>query len=151
MRNEFTLARIVVFALLIIGLAVVATMGAAGQNSTPPDYYNTTDTPENESWMGDDDNATIDSTIRYATRVGTFVVGDEQGETTGSLLMSLVMGAMVVGLVGTSTIGFVAGAVVAVLALGLLAPIGLAPEWIYGVTLYLMGLLLTTVLIRRLR
>lgn len=134
----------IVLSVLFGGLAMV--QGASAQT----DYYpeNETQEPNNETWMDGNENATIDSTVRMVTRVGTFVVGQEAGSGLGSLLVGLLVSGVTIGIIGSSVVGVVGGVVMGVVTIGAMASAGIAPQWVWGIVVFGIGILLSSMLIR---
>jgi hypothetical protein len=151
-------------AILLVGVfgAVVSLTGVVGAQSNTatesidekaPYYSENTSQVNNESWLAGHENASLDAFVTMLTRVGTFVVG-EPPESNGP------GGAIVVGLIVAGTIGStfvrqgpgpVGGAVLGLVGLAGVTAVGLAPVWLMTVSLFVLGLILTSVIIRVLR
>lgn len=139
---------------VVVGMVIPQPVAAASTTttSTPPDYYNDSVNVNNESWMEGNENATLDSTIGFVTRIGTFIVGSGGGASAvGSILTSVVLGGVVLGLLGGATVGIVGGVTVGTLTLGALAAAGMVPVWLWALGVLAVGVVLATIVIRALK
>lgn len=144
------------FVVIGIGLAMFLLAGAvtaASTTTTPPGYYdnNTTVTGDDE-WMDGNEEATFDSVLTFVTRIGTFVVGSGgSASAVGSLITSVVVGGIVMGILGGTAVGIVGGVTVTTMTLGALAAAGMVPIWLWAMVVFGIGVTLTTIFIRSLQ
>jgi hypothetical protein len=140
-------------ALLVSLLAASVVVPTAAGQSTPAPYYNnsTTDVP-NETWMDGREDATLDNTTHYLTRVVSFVIGGgvgaQGGGAAGPLVAGLSVFGVVLGVVARGRTGSVGGGVMAIVAAAALVSAGFAPTWMYAVVVIALGLVLAGVFIR---
>lgn len=134
---------------LLLVLLVGAIALPAGAQNEP--YYNNTTAVDNATWLEGNQDPTAENTTSLLGRVGTFIVGSEQGSALGALLTSLMTGGMVVSMIGGSRVGMVSGATVGVTTLGGMTAAGLAPAWMWAIVVFGVGLVLTQVVIGILR
>jgi hypothetical protein len=99
--------------------------------------------------MAGAEEPSLDNTLDYATRVGTFIIGSGirgQAVWAAPLLLGLVL---VGGFIGASAgTGVVAGSLLGVVSVVVLASVGLAPMWLRPVVLFLIALVLTGLYVR---
>jgi hypothetical protein len=141
-------------------LLVVATLLAMGagtaQLANNSSYYeNQSSQVDNESWLSGREDPTLDNFTHYLTRVGGFYIGQEEAQdgvgAAGAMLLSLVLfGGLVGGMRGRS-VGPVAGVVLAIALSSAVVAAQTAPNWIYAIGLFGVGLILSAVTVRVLR
>lgn len=135
--------------------------GVASAQSTPDNvtnktgyYDNTSTTVNNQSYFDGRENATLDNTVGMLTRLGTYIVGTDDSDTSLSGGATLVFGAIVWGAVlamsSWSRTGMVGGGVLGTAAVAGLVSTGLAPEWLWFVVLLVAGGLLSGPVLRAL-
>ena len=141
-------------------LAVIAISGGAIGVASAQDnvtnktgYYNGSSTfVENESYYDGRENASLDNTINMLTRLGTYIVGTDSSETSLSGGATLLFGAIVWGAVlamsSWSRTGMVGGGVLGTVTVAGLVTAGLAPLWLWGVILFVLGLLAARPILR---
>lgn len=157
-RRLLSAALVVSIVTILVGLATVGgATGAGGGESTgvqtttlPEPYNDSTPTVGNESWMQGNEEPTLNNVILMFTRVGTFVIGSGGG-ALGAALMGLVVFGVVVSMVGGSAPGLVGGAVLGTATIAALSIAGFAAPWTWAVTIFAIGIVLTTVMIRALQ
>lgn len=142
--------RITSFVAFVVLLGLLATPAVA-QQVTP--IYNGSGTPDNDSWLDNRTDPTADNVTNFLTRVGTFVIGDVDGDAAaGPLFTGLLVGLLVIGLAGTTRTGLVGGGMIGVITTAVLSEsAGVLPEWAYGVTVMIIGLVVGIVYIRMMR
>lgn len=142
-------------ACILVGtLATLAapTAPAVAANSTnlsdkAPYYENESGNVSMIGWI-DDGNASLDTIVGMAMRVGPYIIGTGEMDQSGTgfvgiLLTGLLMTASALGAVAGVGIGAVGGTVVG-LAVGFgLAAVGLAPTWIIPILLFGIGIAAT--------
>lgn len=132
---------IVVFGLLLLTVGTVY--------AVTPIYNSSNTSVSNSSWMAGRTDPTIDNVSTFITRVGTFVIGDSSSDSgAGPLIVGLLVGMSIIGYMGTSRSGIVAGGTVGVIAAATLTKVSLAPGWIFGVVIMLTGLVLAIAYLR---
>lgn len=155
----------VILTLLVIGgllAGVVMLSGsAAGQTANGTEneteigdkapYYEGNHTVANESWMDGRENATLPNVLHMATRFGTFIVGGGQAAQddigpAGPLIVGAVFMGVMLGAVVGAGVGMVGGGVLSIVAVVMLTTIDAAPEWLYAVTLFGLGIVLAAVI-----
>ena len=146
------------FAIALLVVPLLATVGPAVAqdnnstiNGTAPYYDNQTTQVDNQSWMSGRENATLDNTFHFASRITTFVVGDGDQAADGPLLVGLFVLGAVLGVTVGSGVGIVGGGVLTVIALFGASAMDLAPGWLYPVALFGVGLLLAASFKRAIR
>lgn len=144
-------------AVLVNGLGVAAAQSNdTNVSDNAPYYENESSEVNNESWFDGRENATLDNTVNFLTRIGGYVVGP--GDTaqggvgrTGPLILALVaLGAVVSVGVGNG-LGPVAGGVLGVTAIGGLTAAAVVPAWLYPVLLFVVGGVVSIIAIRSLK
>jgi hypothetical protein len=121
--------------------------------SKAPLYNETAPSPDAGGFLPDIAEPTLPQVLDLAVRVGPYWIGSGSGpggEPAGVLLLGLVVGGAVVSVGSSARFGPVAGGVIAITTVGLVAEVGLAPAWLFAVALFLLGLVLTTVFLRSL-
>lgn len=158
-RQAAVLAAVAVVAALFAGVvSPVAAQTATPTNSSVDDkapyYADNTTQLDNESWFAGNENATLDSFITMLTRLGTFVIGDTPAQNGGPG-GAIVVGLVLAGAMGSTMVrngpGPVGGAVLGLVGLAGVTAVGLAPAWLLPVVLFVLGLILTSVVVRVLR
>lgn len=141
----------------------VGVVSAANNTSTTnqsiqdkaPYYRNQSTTVDSESWMAGRNNATLDNVIHYATRIGTFVIGNQQMAGgvgyAGPLVLGLVILGVFMGALAGTRPGSVGGGVLAIIIAGGLVDAGLAPQWMFAIVLFALGAVGTSVYLRSVR
>lgn len=144
MNKRLTL---VVLALVAFSVAAPAALGVAAAQEDGPYGNDTNTTNSTDGWMDDADDTTVDSIAGMLSRVGTFVVGNNPSNPmVGPALTGLLVAGIMVGLVGSSRGGVVAGGVTGVATLAVLAEgTGMVPTWVYGGAVILLGLMAAAV------
>lgn len=138
-------ALVVVLVLFVLPSIVGA---AAALNNSSADYYeNTSTSVNNSSWTAGRGDATLNNTIHYLTRVGTFVIGTDSGGL-GALLTGLVVFGGVLSASSGKRLGIVGGAVAGVATIFALQASGLAPVWLYALGLGALGVVVAVILLR---
>jgi hypothetical protein len=133
-------------AFLVFGVGAISTPASAAPNESL--YNGTSPVVNNGSWMEGREDPTIDNTTNYLTRIGTFVIGKKSVNSTGPLLTGLFVFFIVFSITSYSRVGTAAGAVLGVTAFAVLSTVGLAPEWLYGITLLALAVLAGVIYIR---
>lgn len=136
-----------VFIGAILLLTVYAAPASAQANNTTADYYNNTTTVVgNASWMAGHEDATLANTTHFLTRLATFVIGDGgSGAAAGTLFTGLIIFGVVGAMTAGSRPGMVGGAVLGVGSIAGLVAAGFAPQWLYAVVLFVLGIIGTAV------
>lgn len=128
------------------------------QSSSPSDiapyYENQSADVQNETYMEDRKNATLDNVTHFITRIGTFVIGSGQaqggvGPISSWIIALLGFGVFLAAIVGTD-VGPVGGATLGLAAAAGLAGAAIAPIWIYGLGVFVVGIVVATAFIRAL-
>lgn len=148
--NRQTLTR-----LAVVGIVLVATLGAVGSvsaqndslNETAP-YYDDAQEPDTSGWFDGVDPTTLEGLVAMVGRIGTFVIGGGGTGVSGSLLTGVAVAGIGVGSVARANVGGVAGAVLGITAVFAAAATGIAPQWISAVIMFAIGLVLASVLRR---
>lgn len=159
--------RLVLVGLLVLGTVlagITALSGAAvaqetaTATATPSQsvtekapYYDEPISVANESWLEGRENATLPNVLNMASRFGSFIVGDDvagQGDvgSAGPLLVGAVIVGMLIGAVAGAGVGFVGGGVLTVVAVALVTTTNTAPQWLWGVMLFAIGVVLASVI-----
>lgn len=141
--------------LAVVGIVLLATLGAVGGvsaqndtlNETAP-YYDDAQEPDTSGWFEGVDPTTLEGLIAMAGRIGTFVIGGGGAGVSGSLLTGVAVAGIGVGSVARANVGGVAGAVLGITAVFAAAATGIAPQWISAVIMFAIGLVLASVLRR---
>lgn len=139
----------------LVALPLLATPAAAQQNNstTVPEYYNDSRnvSGDQDEWLNNDSNATLDKVVNLATRAGTFVVAGGGSQEVGAVFIALLVFGAVVSIVGGSAPGTIAGVVVGVFTIAALAASGFAASWLWALVVFAVGVVLSTALIRALK
>lgn len=141
--------------LVVVGIVLLATLGAVGSvsaqndtlNETAP-YYDDAQEPDTSGWFEGVDPTTLEGLIAMVGRIGTFVIGGGGAGVSGSLLTGVAVAGIGVGSVARANVGGVAGAVLGITAVFAAAATGIAPQWISAVLMFAIGLVLASVLRR---
>lgn len=143
---------------LLVALAALSTPAVAQTNNTTnisekaPYYADENAQVDNESWLEGNRNATLENTTTWVTRLGSFVIGTKPGssqdEAAGALLVGLLMFGLVLGSIGPNRVGFVAGSTMGSATIAGLVISGLAPEWLWAVVLFVIGIVATAAFFR---
>lgn len=121
------------------------------------DYYaNESSNVNSDAWFAGVENATMDDIISMSLRLGPYIIGT--GEPVGGgagyagvLLLGLLVAGIFVGAVAGTPLGGSGASVVALIAGYGLVEVGLAPEWMKIVLLFLLGGVASVVFIRAMR
>lgn len=164
--NKTTRRRLRVFAsasgiaVLLVFMAVFSASGTVGVvaaenntsiNDTGPYYNDTTKNVSMEAWLNGSQNASLDDIVGMALRIGPVVVGVGPmapggiGNAGTFVVALLVIGAAFGAIVGTG-VGMVGTVVLAVAVFASIVAAGIAPEWLFAVLLFGLGVLLFRVL-----
>ena len=138
--------------LAVVGIVLVATLGAVGGvsaqndtlNGTAP-YYDGAEEPDTSGWFEGVDPTTLSGLVAMIGRVGTFVIGGGGTGVSGSLLTGVAVAGIGVGSVARANVGGVAGAVLGITAVFTGAATGIAPQWISAVVMFAIGLVVASV------
>ena len=136
-------------AALAVLLALSLAVGpAAGQI-----YENESADIDDQSWVAGAEDMTSGNVGRMLGRVGAFVIGEDPNDpVTGPLMAGIVFGFFAVGILGTSRAGLVGGGTLGVATAAVLSQsAGVAPTWVYGVVMIIVGLVASSIYIRMLR
>ncbi|QLD84606.1 hypothetical protein HWV23_02685 [Natronomonas halophila] len=156
-------ALVIAMLLVVGGIGSIAFAGVASAQTNEtatesldekaPYYADNTTQVDNESWMAGNENATLESFVTMLSRLGTFVIGEPPDDNGPG--GAIIVGLIVAGTIGSTFIragpGPVGGAVIGLVALAGVTAVGLAPVWLMGVSLFGLGLVLTSVIIGVLR
>ena len=146
MRINTPISRYTVAILLGVALIATLTPGVLAQATTPTPIYDGAATPDQDGWMGNRTNSSIDNVAHMTTRVATFFIGGSGGAY--ATFTGLLIGLAFVGLLGVSRGGIAVGAVAGVVSAAVLAEVGLAEQWVYAVLLMVVGIVLAVVYFR---
>lgn len=144
---------LVLLALLVALPAPAAAESVAQDNSTNTTiddvapYYPEHPTVDNASWTEGNENASADSIGTYLSRLGTFVIGSDSS-SGGAMVTGMVLLGAMLGAVVRSRVGLIGGGVLTVASLWGVVGIGLAPEWVLGVTMFGVALVLSAAMRR---
>jgi len=143
--------RLTYLGILIAVIAILLLVGTQeAQSQVTPIYNNSTPDVDNETWFQGED-VTINSFGVMLTRIGTFVIGDTDSGA-GPFFTGLLVAGLLVGIVGPSRVGIVAGGMLGtVTAAALAGPTAVGPTWVYGVVVMLVGFLTAVVYLRMVR
>jgi hypothetical protein len=135
-------------AVFVLVLAVASTFipGVLAQASTPTPIYDGARTPDQDGWIGNRTNSSIDNVANMATRVSTYFIGGSGGAS--AMLTGLLVGLAFVGHLGPTRGGIAVGAITAVMGAAIFAEVGLAETWVYPIVLMIIGLVLAKVYFR---
>lgn len=148
--------KIALTTMLLVATVVAGSGLVSAQETTPVDYYNET-TPETEtdSWLAGLTDASLDSVISLAMRVGTFIIGDGTAAggvgSAGALLTGLLVAGVMGGIGIRSGAGATGGTVIGLGAGTVFLVVGIGAQWIYPVLLFVVGLLVAAAFLRVLR
>ena len=108
---------------------------------------------DDQSWVAGVEDMTSGNVGRMLGRVGAFVIGEDPNDpVTGPLMAGIVFGFFAVGILGTSRAGLVGGGTLGVATAAVLSQsAGVAPTWVYGVVMIIVGLVASSIYIRMLR
>jgi len=145
--------------LVCLGLLVVlgslgAGVVAADNNSTDPDYYdNSSNDTGQDVWMQGHEDPTIANITHYVALMQNYVIGggmNAQGGvgSAGALLVGGIVVAIGIGTGVGSGLGTQGGVALGTALLGTLSGVGLLPEWMFALMLFLLGLSVLTSFIR---
>jgi hypothetical protein len=135
-------------------LQTATAANTADVDEVAPYYADNTTQLDNESWFEGNENATLDSFVTMLTRLGTFVIGDtpaQNGGPGGAIVVGLVLAAAMGSTMVKNGPGPVGGVVLGLVGLAGVTAVGLAPVWLLPVVLFVLGLILTSVVVRVLR
>jgi hypothetical protein len=148
-------------AALAVGLMVGAAPAAGQPTPTPegnisdtaPYYADDNASVANESWLGNRTDPTLQNVTYWTVRIGPWLIGDGSQAPggvglAGSLILGLAVGGALLGPVSRANVGPVAGGVLAVTLVFGLTAAALAPAWLLPVGLFVVGLVLTVVIVR---
>lgn len=148
-------------AAIVIGLVMGADQVAGQATPTPegnisdtaPYYADDNASVANESWLGNRTDPTLQNVTYWTVRIGPWVIGDGAQAPggvglAGSLILGLAVGGALLGPVSRANVGPVAGGVLAVTLVFGLTAAALAPAWLLPVGLFVVGLVLTVVIVR---
>lgn len=147
----------VVLAATVVGIGMLSGATAANNSTTnvddvAPYYANNSTEVNNESWMSGHENATLDNMVSMATRVGGFVIGNQQAQDGVGPANGLVLALVVFGVVATagarSRVGTVGGIVLGIASAATLSTVGLAPRWLFAIIVFGVGLVAAAALLR---
>jgi len=135
----------------IKAIIVSVTASVAGFVNPPGPYYNNS---SNET--GADGWVTFDTPITFADmgellgRLGSFVIGTNPDDpAVGPLITGIFVMGMVVATTGSSRSGVVGGVVLGVATVAVLAQgLALAPAWVYGAVVFVIGIIGAALLIQ---
>lgn len=143
-------------AVLVEPAAAQATPTPDGNISdTAPYYSDDNASVENDSWSANRTDPTLANVTYWVVTGGGWIVGTGDvapggAGLTGSLVLGLVVGGVLLGPVSRERVGPVAGGVLLVTALFGISAAALAPSWLWAVVLFIVGLLFTVVIDRAL-
>lgn len=155
-RRALALAGVGVLVLLALLVAVPAPAAAENvaqtndSNTTIEDvapYYPEHPSVDNESWTEGNENASANSIGTYLSRLGTFVIGSDSS-SGGAMVTGMVLLGAMLGAVVRSRVGLIGGGVLTVASLWGVVGIGLAPEWVLGITMFGVALVLSAAMRR---
>jgi len=146
----------VAIAIVLLLSAVAAMAPADGQLANNSTYYeNQSSNINNESWLANRQDPTVANFTHYLTRVGGFYIGQQSAQggvgPAGAMLLSLVLFGAVIGGMRNRRVGPVAGVVLAITLAFAVVTAGTAPNWIYAIALFAIGIVLSAITVRLLR
>lgn len=108
---------------------------------------------DDDSWIAGSEDMTTGNVGRMLGRVGGFVIGESPNNSvTGPLTAGVIFGFFAVGILGTSRTGLVGGGTLGVATAAVLSQsAGIAPRWVYGIVMIIVGLIASSIYIRMLR
>jgi hypothetical protein len=108
---------------------------------------------DDQSWVAGVEDMTSGNVGQMLGRVGSFVIGEDPNDPViGPLTAGIIFGFFAVGILGTSRTGLVGGGTLGVATAAVLSQsAGVAPTWVYGVVMVLVGLVASSIYIRMLR
>jgi hypothetical protein len=167
------MAAVIAIALLanVVGVAALLAAPAAGQagntptaspTATPtasldekaPYYNNETASVDNETWLEGRREPTLANVTHLLTRVGGFVIGDapaQGGGYAGPMITAIVLGGAIMGAVAGTGVGIVGGGVLLVTGFFGLVSLAVAPVWLYPVAIFVVGGIVSMIVLRSLR
>jgi hypothetical protein len=161
------MAAVIAIALLanVVGVAALLAAPAAGQaGNTPtaspsldekaPYYSNDTADVDNETWLEGRREPTLANVTHLLTRVGGFVIGDapaQGGGYAGPMITAIVLGGAIMGAVAGTGVGIVGGGVLLVTGFFGLVSLAVAPVWLYPVAIFVVGGIVSMIVLRSLR
>lgn len=145
------LALVGAVATVVLATVLAGPATAATPPNTSPYYNNTNHSVNNETWLGNSSEPTLDSVVHLLTRIGTFVIAGGESGAVGTVLTGILVFAAVVGAVGPSQPGAVGGAVLGIATIAGLSVSGLVAPWVWGLVVLAVALVCVTVVIRLLR
>jgi len=148
--------KIALTTVLLVATIVGASTGVAAQETTPVDYYNETSTEtETDSWLAGLTDASLDSVVSLALRIGTFIIGDGTAAggvgSAGALLTGLLVAGVMGGIGIRSGAGATGGTVIGLGAGSVFLVVGIGAQWIYPIILFVVGLIVAAAFLRVLR
>ncbi len=155
-RTKQAVAAAYVVGVLMLTVVALTMGGTAAAANDAPYYDNESTEVGNETWMSGVTDGSLSSILDMATRVGPFIIGSgfsAQGGvgSAGVLLTGLLVGGVMAASGFRAGVGTVAGAVIAVVATFAMLTVGIGPTWAYPVTLFVVGVVAATVLLRAIR
>lgn len=130
----------IVLALELVAIVSIGAAPAAAVNNTTADYYeNTTPDVDNASWMAGRSDPTLHNTTDFLNELQMILIGGSGGSSRTLLIGLLIMGFIGAAAAG-SRLGSVAGAVIGIASIGGLFAAGFVPEWLYGILLFVLGI-----------
>lgn len=119
-------------------------------------YYAENDTTvDNDSFYEGRENASLENTTNFLTRIGPFIIGSGTAQggvgDAGILVTGLLFGGILLGTVFGAGVGPVGGLVLAVTSIGGLATVAVLPAWFWPVLLFGLGVTLSIVVVRSIR
>jgi hypothetical protein len=104
---------------------------------------------DNSTWMDGRQRPSLHNISSYVADIGPFAIGTGGSSgIPGALLTGFLVFGGVVSIVGPSRVGAVAGGVIGVVTVGVLAELTLAPLWMLMVALVAVGFLLAGIYLR---
>jgi len=146
----------IAIALVLLVPAIVAPVATSAQLTNNSTYYANHSSEVNQSgWMADREEPTLDNFAHYLTRIAGFYIGQEKAQggvgPAGLMILSLVLFGALLRANDARQVGPVGGTVLAVSLAFAVITAGTAPSWIYAVALFVIGVVLSGVVVRMLR
>lgn len=104
--------------------------------------------PDTGNWTNGSTNATLSTIGNYLSRIPSVAVGGTGLGASGALVLGVLVTVGIIAIPGSVAGGPVAGVVGGVAAIASVTALGLAPEWLYAVVLFVLGGVASGVIVR---